>query len=340
MRKIYFSTALVIIGAMLSAMLTACDTGKPFKRYEGVIWNTSFHITYASNVTLDDSILAVMRDVELSVSPYVAGSLVSRINRGETMQTDPIFRRVFEESRLVCRYSHGAFDPTLGPVIDLWGFGTKGHDCPAPSQEDIDSVMAGVGILDCSIDSTGLLTKKDRMTQFNFSAVAKGYGCDMIAEMLRRNGVVDYMVEIGGEIVVNGRSPHGTKWRIMIDAPVESSDSVVHQGLAVIEIDSCAVATSGNYRNYRVVDGRIVGHTIDPVTGAPAHSEVLSATVVAPRCIMADALATACMVMPLDSAMAMIEEIDGASAMMVTRAPESSDSISLHITSGFPEIRR
>lgn len=328
----------IVIGCILLASCVAgCDTSKPFRSMHGMVWNTTYNITYASNVTLDDSVQAIMRKVEMSLSAFNDSSLISRVNRGDTIIADSMLRRVFLESQHINRLSGGVFDPTVGPLIELWGFG-RDRDHEPPTQAMIDSVMTSVGIDSCSIDSIGHIIRKSSATRFNFSAIAKGYGCDMVGAMLRRNGVDNYMVEIGGEIAVAGHNPRGASWRVMIDAPVNASDTVIHERMAVIEIDSCGLATSGNYRNYRMIDGNPMGHTINPFTGHPAMSEILSVTVIAPECMTADALATACMLMPLDSATAMIEGIPGAAALMVTA---SADGVwEMHPTSRFPELSR
>lgn len=328
-----------IIMAMVltvTSIAAGCMTSKPYRKCEGVVWGTTFHITYSSNAVLDDSIRAIMRDVDESLSAYNDSSLVSRINRCETNVTDSMFRRVFTESLRINKISGGRFDPTIAPLSRLWGFDAGEEISRQPEREKVDSIMRLVGIDACSLTEDGHVIKKSSQTTFNFSAIAKGYGCDLIGDMLSRNGVTDYMVEIGGEIVVRGKNSRGSDWRIMIDAPVYNADSVVHDGMAVIEIDSCAVATSGNYRNYKIIDGEVMGHTINPFTGQPAKSNILSVTVLAPQCITADAIATACMIMPLDSAKIMVERLYGVSAMFVT-ANDNGDW-ELVTTTGFPEI--
>ena len=160
----------------------------------------------------------------------------------------------------------------------------------------------------------------------------------MVGEMLSRNGVENYMVEIGGEIALKGRNPKGKPWRIQVDAPIADNTGAVSERMAVVEITDCGVATSGNYRNYRDYDGQgRVGHTIDPRTGYPVATTTLSATVIAPTCIEADALATACMALPLERAMAMIEEWPGASALLVDT--DDSGELRMHTTAGFPELK-
>lgn len=316
----------------LSAVLAACGR-ESYREMSGAVWGTTYNIIYRSDRALDDSVRAEMRRVELSLSMFCDSSTVSRINRGETDAADPMFAEVFAEARRVAAASGGAFDPTVAPLVELWGFGRHRHDS-VPSREAVDSVLATVGIADCRMEGLTVV-KKHGGTQFDFSAIAKGYGCDRVASVLARNGCGDYMVEIGGEVVVGGKSPRGDNWRVMIDAPV-GGEVPVHERLAVIEPEG-GVATSGNYRNYRDTPGGRVGHTIDPLTGYPRQTVTLGATVVAPRCMTADALATAIMAMEPDSAVAMVERMEGVEALIVTG--DSAGYSTVRHTAGFPQMR-
>lgn len=306
------------IAAIIS--ISSCAHVAEYRQCDGAVWGTTFHIVYRGDRALDDSIHSVMREVELSLSPFCDSSIVSRVNRNESVVLDSMFVSVFEMSRQVNRLSEGAFDPTVAPIVNLWGFGYK-NGIGEPSKEQIDSALMLVGMHDSRIVD-GKVEKRHPSTEFNFSAIAKGYGSDAVAGMLRRNGCHDYMVEIGGEIVVSGHSPRGGSWNVAIDAPIESGDSIVHDRMVVIPVDDCAVATSGNYRNYRETSRGRVGHTINPLTGYPVATSTLSVTVVAPTCALADALATACMAMPFDRANRMIESLPSAAALFVL-----SDSI-------------
>lgn len=205
-----------------------------------------------------------------------------------------------------------------------------------PDERAITQTMDYVGIAQCSIDDKMFITKKHPLTQFNFSAIAKGLACDEIGWMMQRNGITDYMVEIGGEVVLRGQNEQGQKWKLSLDAPIaDENNPSSHRRLAMIDVTDCGVATSGNYRNYHKVDEQIIGHTISPLTGRPIDNGCLSATVVAPDCMMADALATSCMAMNPDSAMAMIERLPNVEALIVL--PGKPYTV---ITSkGFPEIR-
>lgn len=328
------------LAALMIVVLASCTSPMPYQRYEGLCWGTTFHLTYESNVKLDDSIQNLIAKIDQSLSPFNENSTISRINTGKSDSTDILFRRVFSESIRINKISNGSFDPTIAPVINLWGFGPKGTITKAPTNEQIDSAMTTVGIAECYIDSSNHIIKKTPLTEFNFSAIAKGFGCDMMAQMLERNGVKNYIIEIGGEIVVNGKSPRGTSWRVMIDAPIPGNDTVIHEGMAVIDIDSCAVATSGNYRNYTSIDSiNVFGHTMNPKTGRPAKSSMLSATIIAPTCMLADALATACMAMPLDSAIAMIDSMPKVDALFVTQMGKDGKWM-VHTTARFPAVHR
>ena len=308
-----------VFASILFIALLSCQRPARLREAQGAVWNTTYHIIYSAPADLRDSILTVFRQVEQSLSPFAKTSLISRVNRGEEgVVADSLLVRIFTESQRICRLSGGAFDPTVAPLINLWGFGYKPGETE-PSQAHIDSLLASVGIIECSIALEGAITRKSPSTEFNFSAITKGYGVDLIGEMLERNGADSYMVEIGGEIAVRGLSPRRQPWRVQIDAPVVSDSSVIHESLAIVEVTDCGIATSGNYRNYReTADGR-VWHTISPTTGRPAATDVTSATVIAPDCMTADALATSCMAMPSADAIRMIEAIPGVSALIVTR---------------------
>ncbi|MBD5252392.1 MAG: FAD:protein FMN transferase [Bacteroides sp.] len=313
----------------LALTLAGCNRSKSYLTCEGGVWNTTYRITYMADRDLRDTILSAMKSVELSLSPFAEGSLISAVNRGDTSaRADPHLRHVFEASLEINRLSHGAFDPTVAPLINLWGFGYRSGSGD-PSAESIDSLLSTVGIGECSLDNQGRIIRKSDLTEFNFSAITKGYGCDMVGEALRRNGVENYLVEIGGEIAASGKSPRGKAWRIMIDAPVENDSTIVHSSMAVIGITDCGVATSGNYRNYRQTAAGKVWHTISPVTGRPAPTDLLSATVIAPSCMMADALATSCMAMSAREALSMISAIPEVQALLVT-------ADTTLVTPGFP----
>lgn len=306
-------------------IFASCE--QKFTTISGVIWNTSYHIVYRGNQNLEDSIQHELNRVNAGLSMFEPSSTVSLVNAGATDSVGADFIYVFNESQRISAASGGSFDPTVGPLTELWGFGrNKSDDGDAPDTAAIAEALRAVGIGDCRIDGCRVI-KKSPATTFDFSAIAKGYGVDLVAEMLERNGVSDYMVEIGGEVRVAGHPATAEAWRIQIDAPVESADSVVHERLDIITLTHGAVATSGNYRNFRDTEAGRVGHTLDPMTGRPAQRPTLSATVTAPRCLTADALATACMAMEPHEARAMVERLDSCEALLVIARGDSMVTI-------------
>ena len=286
-----FIPFIILLAAAVTLVSPSCRKAD-FKRTEGLIWNTSYHITFNGPEELTDSILSVLDEVGKSLNVFDTTSLVSRVNRADTMLVDGHFVNVYETSLKMHDASDGLFDPTLSPLIKAWGFG-PGHEI-TPDTAEIAKIMEFVGIRKTTLKGDTLIKSHPGIT-FNFSAVAKGYGCDAVAEMFRRNGVADYIVEIGGEIRMGAKSPSNQAWRVSIDTPEESDSTVVHKAAAILALSDAGMATSGNYRNFRKENGRTLGHTISPRTGRPETTDVLSATVIAPTAMEADAAATACM---------------------------------------------
>ena len=278
--------------AVLCIAGASCRRKPEFRYEEGIAWNTLYHITYESDKDLSDSILNCLNEIDSSLSPFNQESVVSKINDNRSDIADRHFTAVYNESKEVNRVSDGAFDPTLAPLIRAWGFG-QGHEVSAADTLRLDSLLRLVGINKTALKGERLY-KADPAIEFNFSALAKGYGIDCIADMLTRNGVTNYLVEVGGEIRASGVSPKGKKWAVGIDRPEE--DASPGETVVTLYVDSAAIATSGNYRNFRKEGDVKFGHTISPATGRPVKTDVISATVIADRCMRADALATCCMV--------------------------------------------
>lgn len=327
---------LLFLALALTVLSCIGERTSRYHKCEGAVWATSYHIVYNSPKMLDDSIIAVMGKVEMSLSPFEDISVVSMINRGESNVIDSLFRRVFLASQYFCQVSGGEFDPTVAPIVNLWGFGYR-NGIMEPTKAQIDSAMRCVGILKCSLVGDTIIRPKG--AEFNFSAITKGYGCDLIGEMLKRNGCVDFMVEIGGEVKVSGKNPHGDKWHIMVDAPVCNDSVVLHERMAVMEVTDCGIATSGNYRNFRsTASGKRVGHTVSALTGYPVMGNMLSATILAPDAITADALATACMTMTPEASLKMIRQLPEVEALIVVADTTSSLGWRIVTTPGFPDV--
>ena len=300
-RSFRFLLPIVCVAASLA--FPSCS-GEKFKRAEGMIWNTEYHITYQSDKDLGDSIIAVLNSVDRSLNVFDSTSLVSRVNLADTIIIDSHFKTVYNGSRTANRVSKGAFDPTISPLITAWGFG-KGH-LPTADTLHIDEILKYTGITKTRLQGDTLI-KRDPRINFNFSAIAKGYGCDAVAAMFKRNRVSNYLVEIGGEIAMAGISPSNEQWKVSIDRPI-LSDSISHDSQAVILITDAGLATSGNYRNFHQSGDSTYGHTISPATGRPVATDVISATVIAPTAMMADAFATACMAAGSEMAKKMITD--------------------------------
>ena len=297
--KKYLSAALfasLIIPAALSGCKSgSANSGADWHKKEGLVWNTSYHFTFNGPAELGDSAIAVLARVGNSLSVFDTTSLVSKVNRCDSTPVNTDFIRVYVKSKQVHKITDGAFDPTLSPLITAWGFG-KGHKA-SPDTVAIDSILQFVGITKTRLSHDALIKDDDRIA-FNFSAIAKGYGCDAVAEMLEANGVSDYLIEIGGEIRAGGSNPDDKDWKISIDRPILSADREMHESQQIIAFSDMGLATSGNYRNYhKSENGEIYGHVISSKTGRPITTDVISATVAAPTAMEADALATAFMAM-------------------------------------------
>lgn len=242
---------------------------------------------------LSQQIDRLLSKVDSSMSTYKNESEISRFNRlsvGQTQKISSEFAEVIRISQKIWHQSNGAFDPTIGPLVDLWGFGPVDREGQVPSSESIEQVLSNVGFE--SIVLEDLTLSKLAPVALDVSAVAKGYAVDLVANHLEMLALPDYLVEIGGEIRVSGTNPDGQPWRIALEQP--QLFAAVDR---VIEISDSAIATSGDYRNYFEKDGVRYSHTIDPRTGMPIRHKLASVSVIAESCAEADAWATALSVM-------------------------------------------
>ena len=294
--------AFLIIGTIV--ILSQSKPAKPeFRKAQGLVFGTSYNVTYFYNADLQPDIEHTLALVDSALSMFNPQSTISAVNSSESiLVTDTMFLKVFRRAMEISRITDGAFDITVAPAVNAWGFGFKHAE--NVSQSTIDSLKEITGYWKIH-EQNGLITKDDPRIMLDCSAIAKGFGSDMVAQMLSSKGISDYMVEIGGEIVLSGHNPKGKDWNIGISKPVDDSLSVNNELQTVIPITDIAMATSGNYRNFYVKDGRKYAHTIDPHTCMPVSHSLLSATVFAQDCATADALATSMMVMGLDSAQAL-----------------------------------
>ena len=283
-----------MLAVAVIAMLCSRQRAR-FYSHEGVVWTTDYHITYEANHDLGDSIQLILGQLDMSVSPYNKASLITALNENTLQRVDDYISRLLTASRIVHRESGGAFDPTVMPLVNAWGFGYK-NGTP-PSRAQVDSILAFVGLEKLALHGDTLV-KQDPRVMLDFSSIAKGLACDEIGRMLVRNGARNWLVEIGGEVMASGKNSRGMPWQVSVDLPSEEQNGEVsHESALTLALDSGAVATSGNYRKWREQGGTKISHIIDPRTGDSRAGTLLSVTVIAPDCMNADAWATACMVM-------------------------------------------
>ncbi len=269
----------------------------PYQQEEGAVFGTFYHVTYQCDSSLQHEIESELRKVDASLSPFNTASVISRINRNEEVTPDSMFTHVFRLAKEISGYTQGAFDITVAPLVNAWGFGFKNEK--NISHEMIDSLLQFVGFRKIDLVN-GQIVKQDPRVILDCSAIAKGYGSDVIAQTFDRKGITNYMVEIGGEIVVKGVNPKGEKWKVGINKPVEDSLGTAGGVQTILHLTDAAVATSGNYRNFYYRDGKKYAHTIDPHSGYPVQHSILSSTVLTKDCATADAYATAFMVLGLE----------------------------------------
>jgi len=294
----------------LALYATGCKESKPlFSNFNGFTQGTTYSIVYENKKKIEPEELRkkvekVLNDFDMSLSLYKDSSLISRINRNELVRVDAFFREAFEKSRLVFDMTSGAFDITVGPLVKAWGFGPDERKNFTESKRD--SLMKLVGMDKVSLVN-GELVKSDPAMYIDMNAIAQGYSVDVICNFLDGLGIKNYLIEIGGEVRAKG-TKGGVEWRIGIDKPEDNNLSPGQNLQAIIRISDKALATSGNYRKFYVEDGIKYSHTIDPKTGYPAKNTLLSATIIADECAIADAVATACMVMGKDNAIEFINK--------------------------------
>ncbi|MCQ2218677.1 MAG: FAD:protein FMN transferase [Paludibacteraceae bacterium] len=299
----------------------------------GRVHGTMYKLSYESpsGVSLTSDLDSLFHAFDLSLSTFNDSSIISRINHNDTtVVVDDYFTSVFETAMEVSRNTGGAFDMTVAPLVNAWGFGFKKKENVTP--ELIQSILAHVGYEKVKLEK-GKIVKSDTCVMLDAAAIAKGYSCDVVARYLENKGVKNFMVDIGGEVVVKGFNPQGKLWSIGIEKPIEDS-TMLHQELqSIIQLENRAVATSGNYRQFYHLGGKKYSHTINPHSGYPVNHNLLSATVVAPDCKTADAYATAFMVLGLEESMLLVNYIPDMEAYFIYE--NEMGEMSVQYTEGF-----
>lgn len=265
----------------------------------GYTQETTYSIRYMSTDGKDyqAAIDSVLKEVDLSLSTYESNSVISKINKNVSSKTDSLFVRVCKEALQIAEETNGAFDATIAPIVNYWGFGFE--ELQNKHDAQLKDLMQWVGYEKIKLQDS-LLIKSNPNTQIDFNAIAQGFTVDLVGEHLHKLGINNYMIEIGGELKCNGLNADGELWRIGIDKPSESIQKDRFQ--AIIEVNNKSVASSGNYRKFKVDEetGMKYAHTINPKTGRPVQTNLLGVTIVTESCMRADALATAFMVMGLE----------------------------------------
>ena len=292
---------LLIVGTVL---IIRQQQSTPYQKNAGLIFGTTYSVTYQYGEDLQKEIEAELKKVDADFSMFNSQSLVARLNNGENPELSSDFIDVFKLARQVSEDTDGAFDITVAPLVNAWGFGFKNEQMP--TKEQVDSLRQLIGYQHVILKDKTITMQKPGM-MLDFSAIAKGYGVDVVARLLERHDIKNYMVEIGGEITTRGINPERVPWRIGVNKPNEDALNESHELQTILNVTDKAMATSGNYRNFYVKEGKKYAHTIDPKTGYPVQHTLLSATVLTDRCAKADAYATSFMVLGMDGAKQILE---------------------------------
>lgn len=310
-RLLPFATGLLLLGVAFFLLYQ-----RPiYAEFSGSTMGTRYQVKISNlprqlnQLELEKSVLASLDQVDRLMSTYKPESDVSRFNHApidQIVMIDPLTLSVIQSAKKVYDLSNGAFDITVAPVVRLWGFGPDTHDEQPPSEQDIERALAKTGFKKIIINTRPPSLIKTEAVEIDLSAIAKGFAVDQVARLLDEQKVVNYLIEVGGEIRVRGHNPDGQRWRIGIETP-----SPVRSGMQkAVAIKDASVATSGDYRNFFEYKGKRYSHTINPVTGKPVEHNLASITLVMPSCAEADAYATAISVLGPERGYALAEKLN------------------------------
>lgn len=305
------------------ALLTACSPtpSTTYQKISGETMGTSYHISFElpKDKTAQEIQTAIdtrLAEINNSMSTYQADSTISKFNQlkaGQTIQVDADFIQVLNDSRLIYDKSHHAFDPTVYPLVELWGFGSKmsvERLQNPPTAYEINTIKDKIGLDKVMLNGNELSKTVDGVG-LDFSAIAKGYGVDTIADVLKtKYNITNYMVEIGGEIATHGMNDKGTAWTLAIDKPIKGSTVSQREIMTTVNLSGQSMATSGNYRNTLDYNGTTYSHTINPTTAHPVQNGFDSISVIADTTAIADGWATALSAVPADQALQMANDND------------------------------
>ena len=329
----------LLIFTILTGSIFSCSSGPKEHSIAGEALGTSYHIKYYSeeSIPIEKALDSIFERVNRSMSTYREDSDISRINRGDSVvKVDTLFRKVFELSEKVYSESEGYFDPTVGNLVNFYGFGPKRGTTDIDTAK-VDSLMQYVGLNKLKLTAEGEVKSTASAVYLDFNAIAKGYAIDLIGHYLTSKEVKNYLIELGGELLAKGENlEKGSAWTVGIDDPQQQEGE--RTLTAAVKLKNRAMATSGNYRKNRVdpATGKMYVHTINPLTGYAEKSDVLSASVLAENCALADAYATAFMAMGLERAKEMLSKIGKVDAFLIYAKEDGS--MGKFATDGFQEV--
>jgi thiamine biosynthesis lipoprotein len=298
---------------------------------QGRTMGTTYHVKVVTGdnqgiAGLKDKIDARLVEINNSMSTYQKNSEISRFNdlkqTGQAFQISDDFYRVMQTARHIFELSDGAWDGTVKPLVDLWGFGRAGRQSALPQKQEIEALLPEIGFENIQIKPDASLIKKRKFVTLDLSSIAKGYGVDQIAHIIHESGFIDYLVEIGGEIFASGKRKDGKLWRVGINRP--RKDAGFTEVYKIVDLNNQGFATSGDYRNFFEVGGIRYSHVIDPRNGYPVSNGVVSVSIIAGNCTFADGLATALMVMGPDKGIDLLDRLENAAGLIVVERPDGS----------------
>jgi thiamine biosynthesis lipoprotein len=306
----------------------------------GATMGTTYHIKVVAESKKDRkdlqrSIDQRLQQLNKSMSTFQPDSEISRFNRLQATDTDfaisSDFLAVMLAADAVYRLTDGAWDGTVKPLVDLWGFGPSGAIDQVPSAQTIAAALKNVGFQQIEVSAKGFLRKHNPAVTIDLASIAKGYGVDQVSRLIEEKGYRNYLVEIGGEVYAAGKRLDGKRWRVGINQPSKTATAdAVYKAL---ELQDQAMATSGDYRNYEVIGGRAYSHIIDPRSGYPVNQGVVSTSVVAPNCTLADGLATALMVLGPVQGIALLNRVDDVDGLIIVQKDDGT--LENHWSRGF-----
>lgn len=331
------------IAAVLCFISAGCERNREHL-IEGRTMGTTYHITvvtgYFQGVSgLKDKIENRLEEINFAMSTYQKDSEISRFNdltqTGRKFKISDDFYRVMKTAQTIHRLSDGAWDGTVNPLVDLWGFGRSGRQNRVPLESEISALLPTIGFENIEILAPAYLVKKRAAVTLDLSSIAKGDGVDQVADVIRKEGLQNYLVEIGGEVFAAGYRQDGRQWRVGINRP--KTDAAFNEVYKAVELHNRAFATSGDYRNFFVVDGVRYAHIIDPRTGYPVSNRVVSVTIIADTCAFADGLATAVMVLGAEKGLELINGLDDVEGLIIVE--QSDGSLTDFYSKGFTVLQ-